>query len=108
MIDFCKSCKKCAEVCPSRAISFDDRREIEGVLRWQIDQQACFTYWTKAGTDCARCMSVCPYSHPDTPLHRMVRHGIRHSPGFRKLAVGMDDFIYGRKPKPLAVKRLNV
>jgi len=108
VIDFCKSCKKCAEVCPSRAISFNDRREIGGVLRWQIDQQACFTYWTKTGTDCARCMSVCPYSHPDTPLHNLVRHGIRHSHEFRKLAVAMDDYIYGRKPKPLAVKMSDV
>jgi len=58
MIDFCLNCKKCADVCPSRAISFNNRQEIDGVLRWQIDQQACFTYWTKTGTDCARCMSV--------------------------------------------------
>ena len=104
MIDFCTSCKKCADVCPSRAISFDGRREIDGVLRWQIDQQACFTYWTKTGTDCARCMSVCPYSHPHTPLHNLVRHGLRHSPEFRKLAVKMDDYIYGRKPPPLHIK----
>jgi ferredoxin len=101
MIDFCKTCKKCAEVCPSRAISFDDRKEINGVLRWQIDQEACFTYWTKAGTDCARCMSVCPYSHPDNALHRVVRYGIKNSPVFRYLAVKMDDFFYGRKPEPL-------
>ena len=105
VIDFCLTCKKCADVCPSRAISFDDRREINGVLRWQIDQQACFTYWTKAGTDCARCMSVCPYSHPHTPLHNLVRHGIRHSPEFRKLAVSMDDYFYGRRPTPVSVKK---
>lgn len=101
MIDFCTRCKKCAEVCPSRAIPFDDRRRINGVLRWQIDQQACFTTWTKFGTDCARCMSVCPYSHPDNPLHDVVRYGIKNSAPFRKLALKMDDFAYGRKPRPL-------
>ncbi len=101
MIDFCKTCKKCAEVCPTKAIPFDDRKEINGVLRWQIDQEACFTYWTKAGTDCARCMSVCPYSHPDNSLHNIVRYGIKNSPVFRKFAVKMDDFFYGRKPSPL-------
>ena len=101
MIDFCNHCKKCAEVCPSRAISFDDRILIDGVLRWQIDQQACFTTWTKFGTDCARCMSVCPYSHPDTPLHNLVRYGIKYSPAFRRWAAKMDDLAYGRKPKPL-------
>ncbi len=101
MIDFCKTCKKCAEVCPSRAIPFDDRKAINGVLRWQIDQEACFTYWTKAGTDCARCMSVCPYSHPDNFLHKIIRYGIKNSPVFGYFAVKMDDFFYGRKPKPL-------
>jgi reductive dehalogenase len=101
MIDFCKTCKKCAEVCPSRAIPFDDRKEIQGVLRWQIDQEACFTYWTKAGTDCARCMSACPYSHPDNLLHKFVRYGIKNSFIFRYFAVKMDDFFYGRKPKAL-------
>jgi len=101
MIDFCKTCKKCAEVCPTKAIPFDDRKEIKGVLRWQIDQEACFTYWTKAGTDCARCMSVCPYSHPNNSLHSIVRYGIKNSPVFRKLAIKMDDFFYGRKPTPL-------
>lgn len=101
VIDFCKKCKKCAEVCPSRAIPFEDRQEINGVPRWQINQEACFTYWTKAGTDCARCMSVCPYSHPNNSLHSIVRYGIKNSPVFRKLAVKMDDLFYGRKPSPL-------
>ena len=101
MIDFCKTCKKCAEICPTKAIPSDDRKEINGVLRWQIDKEACFTYWTKAGTDCARCMSVCPYSHPDNSLHNIVRYGIKNSPVFRKLAIKMDDFFYGRKPGPL-------
>ena len=100
VIDFCKHCKKCAIVCPSHAISLNDRREINGVLRWQINQQACFAYWTRTGTDCGRCVSVCPYSHPRTSLHNVVRHGIRCSSAFRKVALWMDDFAYGRKPKP--------
>jgi ferredoxin len=73
VIDFCRRCNKCADVCPSRSISFEDRREIDGVLRWQINSESCFTYWCKAGTDCGRCMSVCPYSHPDHVLHNVVR-----------------------------------
>ena len=101
MIDFCTNCKKCAEACPSNAIPFDDRKEINGVLRWQINQEACFTYWTKVGTDCGRCISVCPYSHPNNSLHKIVRYGIKNSPLFRYAAVKMDDLFYGRKPKPL-------
>jgi ferredoxin len=100
MIDFCTDCKKCADACPSRAIPFDDRTDIDGVRRWQIDSEACFTLWCKLGTDCGRCMSVCPYSHPDNLLHRLVRRGIRHSALFRKAALQLDDAFYGRVPPP--------
>ncbi len=97
---FCLRCKKCADVCPSRAISFDPPTEINGVKRWQISQEKCFTYWTVCGTDCGRCVSVCPYSHPDNFLHNLVRKGLRQSSQFQVLALKMDDFFYGRKPLP--------
>ncbi len=103
VIDFCTHCKKCAEVCPSRAISFDDREEVDGVLRWQINSEACFTFWCKIGTDCARCMSVCPYSHPDNLLHNLVRRGIRNSSLFRRAAILLDDYFYGRRPPTAAL-----
>lgn len=100
MLDFCDICKKCADVCPSKAISFDGRREIEGVKRWQIDQASCYTYWCKAGTDCGRCVRVCPFSHPDNLLHNTVRFGVKRSWLFRRMALKLDDFFYGRKPVP--------
>ncbi|MBL7128468.1 MAG: 4Fe-4S dicluster domain-containing protein [Ignavibacteria bacterium] len=102
-IDFCEKCRKCAVNCPPKAISFDSRKEINGVSRWKIDSEACYTYWCVAGTDCAKCMSVCPYSHPDNMLHNFVRAGIRNSSVFRKFAVMMDDFFYGKKPKSLEI-----
>jgi reductive dehalogenase len=98
-IDFCKICKKCADICPSRSISFNDREEIEGVLRWKINSESCFTYWCSAGTDCGRCMAVCPYSHPNNLLHNFIRWGISNSYIFRRFALKMDDLFYGRRPK---------
>lgn len=98
VIDFCTHCSKCADVCPSQAISFGDRDEIDGARRWQIDSEACFTFWCKVGTDCARCVAVCPYSHPDNLLHNLVRHGVRNSALFRRAAIRMDDFFYGKRP----------
>ncbi|UCC73799.1 MAG: 4Fe-4S dicluster domain-containing protein [Gemmatimonadota bacterium] len=98
VIDFCARCKKCAEICPSKAIRFGDREEIGGVRRWRIDQEACFTLWCRLGTDCGRCVSVCPYSHPDNLLHNFVRVGVRNSSLFRRLAIWLDDFFYGRRP----------
>lgn len=103
MIDFCVRCKKCAEVCPAHAISLDDRREIDGVRRWQINSETCFTLWSKVGTDCARCVKVCPYSHPNNRLHNLVRRGVRHSSLFRRAAITMDDVLYGKKPPPSEV-----
>jgi ferredoxin len=100
VIDFCTKCKKCAEVCPSNAISYNDREEIDETLRWQINQEACFNYWCVSGTDCGRCMSVCPYSHPNNFLHNSVRAGIKNSSLFRNFALRMDDLLYGRKPLP--------
>ena len=99
MIDFCKRCLKCADVCPSNAISFDEQQEIDGVKRWQINSEACFTYWCTIGTDCASCMRACPYSHPNNILHNLIRSGIKQSALFRELALKMDDFFYGREPQ---------
>jgi ferredoxin len=99
--DFCLHCQKCATACPSKAIPTGERSEIDGVRRWQIDSEACFTYWCTVGTDCGRCVTVCPYSHPDNPLHNAVRLGVRHAPLFRRMAVRLDDLLYGKVPAPI-------
>jgi len=98
LIDFCNLCKKCADNCPSRSIPFDDRQVDDGVLRWKIDPDTCFRYWNAVGTDCGRCMAVCPYSHPDNWAHNFVRWGIRQSGIFRRVALWLDDLFYGKEP----------
>ena len=101
VIDFCTICKKCAEVCPSQAIPFGDRETYEdGTLRWKIDPERCYTYWTKVGTDCGRCMAVCPYSHADNFMHNLIRFGVNRSHNFRRAAHWMDNFFYGKRPMP--------
>ena len=95
---FCEICKKCATNCPSNAISFDKREEIEGVNRWKINAEACFTYWCVIGTDCGKCIKVCPYAHPDNLMHSLIRERIRNNVLFRHLALYLDDFFYGKKP----------
>ncbi len=100
MIDFCVKCKKCADACPSKAIPTGNRVEIDGVKRWQINQEACYTFWNAIGTDCSKCIQVCPYSHPDNFLHNIVRAGVRRNKFFRIGAIKMDDLFYGRIPRP--------
>ena len=99
IIDFCNICQKCADICPSRSIPFDEREEVDGVLRWKLNPDTCFRYWSVAGTDCGRCMSVCPFSHPNNWAHNFIRWGIQKSAFFRRMALWMDDFFYGRSPE---------
>ena len=100
VIDFCSVCKKCAQNCPSKSIPQGERETIDGALRWKINADNCFLYWNVVGTDCAKCMAVCPYSHPDTFSHNLIRWGNSKSGAFRRSAVWMDDFFYGVEPPP--------
>jgi ferredoxin len=97
-LHFCHLCKKCAVNCPVGAIPAGPRSRIEGVERWKIDSEKCYHFWTLSGTDCGRCITVCPYSHPDNGFHRFVRWGIKNNLVFRHLAIKLDDILYGRKP----------
>lgn len=98
VIDFCLRCKKCANVCPSASIPFGERQNHPGGLRWQINQESCFTYWCTVGTDCGRCLAVCPYSHKVNAFHDFIRWGIRNNFIFRRVAVKLDDIFYGSRP----------
>ena len=100
LIDFCRKCEKCAIVCPGQSIPFGMEKKNDGVMRWKIDSESCYIYWCQAGTDCGRCITVCPFAHPDNWFHRLVRFGIRNSFIFRRLALPLDDLFYGRKPRP--------
>ena len=111
MIDFCNICKKCSVTCPSQAISHENRTEISGVSRWQINSEKCFTYMAKTGTDCGKCMAVCPYSHRDILFsHKAMNFLIRNSPLFRRIAPILEDALYGRRlaaPKNISWKTIN-
>lgn len=103
-IHFCEACKKCAENCPSQAISKTSIKNNKHPERWTINQEKCFAYWCKVGTDCGRCVSVCPYSHPNNAMHNVVRWFIARNPINRYVALKLDDFFYGKKPKPQKLK----
>lgn len=72
--DFCRVCKKCAENCPSEAITFDrDYVEYNGYLRWNSDMKKCAVFRTtnEEGSSCGRCMKVCPWnSKEDSWFHK--------------------------------------
>ncbi len=100
VLDFCSICRKCADTCPVGAIPGGGRQPIDEGMRWAIDPDTCFRYWNVIGTDCGRCMSVCPYSHPDNTAHNAVRWAIARSGAARRTMLRKTDQYYGRKPKP--------
>lgn len=98
-LHFCELCKRCAENCPAAAIPDGSPEKIDGTHRWKIDSERCYHFWTVSGTDCGRCMTVCPFSHRDNYFHRFIRWGIKNNLVFRHLAVKLDNVFYGRKPR---------
>ncbi len=103
--EFCKSCKKCAEHCPSQALSLGDPTETpidisnrEGVLTWHIDAKKCLSFWVKNKTDCSNCIRTCPFNKKPGILHDAARWIIRRTRLFDRTMVRFDDmFGYGQK-----------
>jgi len=68
--EFCDTtCRRCAEACPPKAISFGPPTEvipnqssIIGIRKWQVDAEKCFKFWVNQATECGICMRVCPYN----------------------------------------------
>ncbi len=96
---FCHFCRKCATCCPSGAIDSGQKAIYQGVEKWQTNQESCYRFWRVQGSDCAICVKVCPYSHPDTPMHELVRWAVARNARARRLALLADDLFYGRRPK---------
>jgi ferredoxin len=94
---FCSSCRKCADNCPSRALSLEEKENVRGVWKWPTRVESCYAYWRTLGTDCGICMAVCPFSHPDNWFHNLVRSMVRHLPWTHRAALFFDDLIYGRR-----------
>jgi ferredoxin len=101
--EFCKRCKKCAESCPSKSILLEEKVVYKGAAKWKLDADSCFKYWSKVGTDCSICMAVCPFSRPNTSIHKVVRWFVARSPIAQRIFPYIDNFLYGKKwrPKPV-------
>ncbi len=97
--DFCEKCKKCAVNCPSNSIPHEEKTVVRGVEKWQLNVERCFMYWRVIGTDCGLCMKVCPFSHPDSMVHTVLRKGIKNSSLARTLSIHGDDLFYGKTVK---------
>lgn len=99
LLDFCRVCKKCAENCPSQAITLDaDTIEHNGYLRGNSDMKKCTIFRaTKDGVFCGRCMKVCPWnSKEDSWFHEAGIYIGSHGEASAKFLKSIDDmFGYG-------------
>lgn len=101
--EFCARCLKCADTCPSQAIPSGGKVVFNGVEKWKLEEESCFGYWAKVGTDCNICMAICPYSRPNRSIHRPMRRMVARSPFARVLFPYVDNLVYGRKWRPRGV-----
>jgi reductive dehalogenase len=98
---FCEVCLKCAESCPSRSIPRERERKVErGMKRWKLNEESCFGFWGKIGTDCCVCMAVCPFSRPYRTIHKVVKYVLRRSELARMAFPYVDNILYGKRWKP--------
>lgn len=100
---FCDICKKCADNCPTQSIGKGEEPFSRGFRHWSINQQTCYSYWKTIGTDCGFCIRVCPYTKPNTIMHKLVRFYISRNALNQHIALLLDDIFYGRK-QPIADK----
>lgn len=60
--EFCRICSRCVRTCPAKAIPKGDIEDMNGYLKWKIDDEKCYSRWRSLGTDCGICLSSCPFS----------------------------------------------
>lgn len=77
--DICKRCSKCAQACQVEAIqtTADPSFKVacpsnnQGILRWAVNHDNCYSFWTENGGDCSTCIAVCPYT-PGNKLNSSI------------------------------------
>ncbi len=103
LLEFCKRCKKCADHCPSKALSFEDEPYWEvkggwnnpGHKAWFEDSVKCRSYWYEVGTNCGICFAVCPFATKNLATYSRLRDFLAGStPMFDKTLKSIDDLLY--------------
>lgn len=109
--EFCDICRKCADACPAKAISFGEpndkvlnKSNVRGVKKWTVDGEKCFNIWANQGTECGICIRVCPYNKSNKTvadrLYFRVFKWLAFSPA-KRIALYLDDaFGFGTRKPP--------
>jgi len=105
ILEFCKTCKKCAAACPSKALSYDTEPTWKtrgewnnpGHKEWFEDSVKCREYWFEVGnTGCSTCFAVCPYAAKDRAMiHQLTKTVIATTPVFNDALASLEELAYG-------------
>jgi reductive dehalogenase len=111
---FCSACMKCAESCPTKALSFDREPTWQTKGGWNNpghkayfeDSTKCREGWARSGTNCGVCFAVCPYAGKDRALiHQFVKATASATPVMNEFFKTMHDVTFGpAKPDYSPVK----
>jgi len=107
VVEFCKTCKKCATHCPSQAIPLGDMTiegpnmsNHSGVLKWYVNAEKCFGFWARNRLDCATCIRVCPFNKAPGLIHDAVRAVVKRTTLLNRFFVWMDGLAGYDRPYP--------
>jgi len=109
IMQFCRRCKKCAEVCVPGALSYETEPSWEVRGGWNNpghrayfeDSTLCRKYWAEVGTNCGVCFSACPYAKEDkASIHKIVMATSAATPIFDGMFKNMDDLFYDHEKSP--------
>ena len=102
---FCKTCKKCAEICPSGSISIEKEPTWDNIYQWQcagkkqylFDGLSCQALRNEFGDECGLCMIACVFSkHSDASIHEFIKAVVSKTFVFNGFFTTMDNaFGYG-------------
>jgi len=101
--DFCRSCKICADNCPSGAISKGEKKVVRGYLKYQLNASKCHNFWysNMGNIGCRICVAVCPYTRKSNWLHRTALQVSANDPTAisHKFLIQLQKFLYSG-PQP--------
>jgi reductive dehalogenase len=98
--DFCYHCKRCADACPSNAISHSDKVMYNGYETWKINEKRCtsFNIMNTKGSFCLMCTKVCPWTRPTTWEHNLARHAFKRSSIARRVSIWAEKYLHHGEP----------
>lgn len=109
IMEFCKTCQRCAEVCPVKAINTEQEPSFEvpggwvcpGHKTWHGLNPKCSAHMDSTGGGCGLCMHVCPWNKSKGVLHSLVRAMNKRTSLFNRFFVAADRiFGYGKPLRP--------